>query len=246
MSRKCCLLFDIDGTLTKPRHTITAEMSDLLKRLRETYTVAIVGGSNQKKIAEQLGEEFTQNFDYAFLENGLVAYQQGELISNESVQQFLGDEKTNIIVNSTLRALSEVEIPKKRGTFIELRRGLINISPIGRDCSTEERNEFEHYDSIHKIRETLIQRLRSDFGDSLDLKFSIGGQISFDVFPTGWDKTYCLRFLPDVEIGEIHFFGDKTAAGGNDYEIYSHPRTIGHSVTSFEETMHILQSQFML
>lgn len=28
------------------------------------------------------------------------------------------------------------------------------------------------------------------------------------VFPQGWDKTYCLRYLEDFQ--EIHFFGDKT------------------------------------
>jgi len=29
------------------------------------------------------------------------------------------------------------------------------------------------------------------------------------VFPEGWDKTYCLRFL-DHEFKNIHFYGDKT------------------------------------
>lgn len=28
------------------------------------------------------------------------------------------------------------------------------------------------------------------------------------VFPKGWDKTYCLQYLE--EFNEIHFFGDKT------------------------------------
>lgn len=37
-----------------------------------------------------------------------------------------------------------------------------------------------------------------------------GGQISFDVFPIGWDKTFCLRFVEKDEYKEIHFFGDKT------------------------------------
>jgi hypothetical protein len=30
----------------------------------------------------------------------------------------------------------------------------------------------------------------------------------FQVFPQGWDKTYCLRYLEEFQ--EIHFFGDKT------------------------------------
>lgn len=51
--------------------------------------------------------------------------------------------------------------------------------------------------------------LRKQFSD-YNLKFSIGGQISFDVFPVGWDKTYCLKHVQDVGYKEIHFFGDKT------------------------------------
>ena len=46
----------------------------------------------------------------------------------------------------------------------------------------------------------------------------------------GWDKTYCLQFVkPDFD--EIHFFGDKTFQGGNDYEICVSADTLGHTVT---------------
>ena len=45
-------------------------------------------------------------------------------------------------------------------------------------------------------------------------KTFLGGQISFDVFPTGWDKTYCLQHLDPKEFKTIHFFGDKTAKVG--------------------------------
>ena len=35
-----------------------------------------------------------------------------------------------------------------------------------------------------------------------------GGQISFDVFPEGWDKRYCLQHVQQFDT--VHFFGDKT------------------------------------
>ena len=54
------------------------------------------------------------------------------------------------------------------------------------------------------------------------------------VFPTGWDQTFCLRYLDQFET--VHFFGDKTYAGGNDHEIFASARTIGHTVTSPEDT----------
>ncbi|KAL3369038.1 hypothetical protein AABB24_009705 [Solanum stoloniferum] len=111
---------------------------------------------------------------------------------------------------------------------------MLNVSPIGRNCSQEERDEFEKYDKVQKIRETMVSVLREKFVH-FNLTFSIGGQISFDVFPQGWDKTYCLRYLE--EFNEIHFFGDKTYKGGNDHEIYESERTVGHTVTSLEETL---------
>lgn len=40
--------------------------------------------------------------------------------------------------------------------------------------------------------------------------FSAGGQISFDVFPDGWDKRYCLGIVEKDNYSTIHFFGDKT------------------------------------
>ena len=138
---------------------------------------------------------------------------------------------------------------------------MINISPIGRNCSQEERDAFEEYDKIHKIRQTMVEMLQQEFSD-LGLKFSIGGQIrfrimlsvfacastnvlgSFDVFPIGWDKTYCLRFVEGSGFKEIHFFGDKTMPGGNDYEIFEDPRTIGHTVTCPADTVRLCRELF--
>lgn len=36
----------------------------------------------------------------------------------------------------------------KRGTFVEFRKGMLNVSPIGRNCSQQEREEFEKYDQV--------------------------------------------------------------------------------------------------
>ena len=82
----------------------------------------------------------------------------------------------------------------------------------------------------------MVNSLREEF-EHLNLTFSIGGQISFDVFPKGWDKTYCLRYIDEHEYDEIHFFGDKTFEGGNDFEIFSHPRVKGHTTTSPADTI---------
>lgn len=216
-----------------------------MKKLREKIVVGVVGGSDLEKQREQVGADVTQEYDYSFSENGLVAYRKGELFHTQSFVGYLGEEKLKTFINFVLRYLADVDCPVKRGTFVEYRQGMLNISPIGRACSREERNAFEAYDHEHKIRDKMVAALEKEFGESFGLKFSIGGQISFDVFPRGWDKTYCLQFVEGEGYDEIHFFGDKTYEGGNDYEIFNDPRTIGHTVTSFEDTMKICTELFM-
>jgi hypothetical protein len=58
----------------------------------------------------------------------------------------------------------------------------------------------------------MIEAMDTELKD-LNLCYSIGGQISFDVFPKGWDKTFCLTYIEPHEYEEIHFFGDKTFPG---------------------------------
>ena len=165
----------------------------------------------------------------------------GAPLPSQSISLFLGEPVVQRLINWTLRYLSDLTLPIKRGTFIEYRTGMFNISPIGRNCSREERDEFETFDLKNGVRQAMVEAMRVEFA-SLDLTFSIGGQISFDVFPRGWDKTYCLRYLEEYDV--VHFFGDKTFKGGNDYEIFEDPRTIGHTVTSPDDTMRICKELF--
>lgn len=236
-------LFDVDGTLSEARKKSTPEMNLFLKELRSKIFIGVVGGSDLVKQKEQLGENIVNEADYSFSENGLVAYKDGELIGKQSIAAFLGEDNIKAVVNFALRYIADLDIPIKRGTFIEFRAGMLNISPIGRNCNQKERDEYEQYDLANNIRRTMIEKMSTAFGH-LDLTYSIGGQISFDVFPKGWDKTYCLNFIGESEYEEIHFFGDKTFEGGNDWEIFCHPRVIGHTTTGPAHTIEQCKALF--
>jgi hypothetical protein len=101
------------------------------------------------------------------LENGLVAFKDGELIGKQvrpfclcislflslshalqSIASFLGEENIKEVVNFALRYIADLDLPIKRGTFVEFRAGMLNISPIGRNCSREERNQYETLDLV--------------------------------------------------------------------------------------------------
>lgn len=157
----------------------------------------------------------------------------------------MGEEKYQKLVNWILRYIADLEIPIKRGTFVELRNAMVNVSPIGRNCTYEERLAFAKLDESKCIRATMVEALKKEFAD-YNLQFSIGGQISIDIFPIGWDKTFCLKHLQEEGFKTIHFFGDKTAKGGNDYEIFSDPHVTGHTVTNPEDTIAQLKTIFNL
>uniref|UniRef100_A0A8C8R7X1 Phosphomannomutase n=1 Tax=Pelusios castaneus TaxID=367368 RepID=A0A8C8R7X1_9SAUR len=236
-------LFDVDGTLTAPRQKITAEMAEFLQKLRKKARVGVVGGSDFEKIQEQLGDDVVEKFDYVFPENGLVSYKDGKFLCKQSIQRHLGEDLLQELINYCLSYIAKIKLPKKRGTFIEFRNGMLNVSPIGRSCSQEERIEFNELDKREHIREKFVADLQREFAGK-GLTFSIGGQISFDVFPDGWDKRYCLGVAGNDGYKTIYFFGDKTMPGGNDYEIYTDSRVVGHSVTSPGDTRRICEELF--
>lgn len=167
----------------------------------------------------------------------------GKLLKQTCIKKKIGEDNLKKLINTSMKYMANLDIPVKRGTFIEFRKGMINLCPVGRSCSQEERIEFYEYDKIHKIREKMVKDLSKELID-LDLTFSIGGQISMDVFPRGWDKTFCLQFVND-KYDKIYFFGDKTYPGGNDYEIFNDKRVIGNTVINPQDTIKQLQ-QFLI
>ncbi|XP_061845511.1 phosphomannomutase 1 isoform X3 [Colius striatus] len=146
--RRVLCLFDVDGTLTPARQKIEPEVDAFLRELRERVHIGVVGGSDYAKIAEQLGDgdEVIDKFDYVFAENGTVQYKNGQLVSKQAIQDHLGEELLQDLINFCLNYMALLKLPKKRGTFIEFRNGMLNISPIGRSCTPEERIEFSELD----------------------------------------------------------------------------------------------------
>lgn len=244
MTLKNLILFDVDETLTKSRKKIETDTINMINNLKNlnNIDIGIVGGSDLDKQKEQLGDEVINLFDWVFPENGLTAFKGNELINKTSFKDFMGEDKLNELINTVLEYFSKLILPVKRGTFIEFRNGMINICPVGRSCSQQEREDFFEYDKINNIRNKTVKYLEDKLSH-LNLSFSIGGQISIDIFPKGWDKTYCLKFVDD-KYDKIYFFGDKTLKGGNDYEIYIHPRTTSFNVKNPKDTINKINKFF--
>ena len=105
-------------------------------------------------------------FDFAFAENGLIGYRLGQPLASTSFIEHLGEANYQKLAKVCLKYISELEgLPAMRGTFIEFRNGMINVSPCGRNVSRPERNAFEVWDKEHGCRPKFVNTLRKEFAD---------------------------------------------------------------------------------
>lgn len=105
-------------------------------------------------------------FDFCFAENGLTAYRLGEPLPSNSFIKWLGEDKYQKLAKFVLRYISGLDgLPAMRGTFIEFRNGMINVSPVGRNASKDERDQFEAWDKQTGCRAKLIEALKKEFAD---------------------------------------------------------------------------------
>ena len=143
-------------------------MLQLLSQLRHKVAIGFVGGSDLAKQQEQLGTASipaTTLFDYCFSENGLVAYRMGKPLASHSFIKWIGEANYKKLVRFILHYVADLDIPIKRGTFIEFRNGMINVSPIGRNASVQERDDYQDFDLEHGIRAKFVEAIKKEFPD---------------------------------------------------------------------------------
>lgn len=116
-------LFDVDGTLTPARLTISPEMKNMLKELRKKCAVGFVGGSDFAKQLEQLGPDV---LEIAFLtSDSLSLRSEIKCGNNFNVKESLlklSDNKLNLsaIIYLTLQLGSDIiEINESKSSLIE-------------------------------------------------------------------------------------------------------------------------------
>lgn len=224
-------MFDVDGTLTPARDVIAPEFKEFFLNWIEDKQVYLVSGSDYPKSVEQVGQEICEKVNGCFNTAGNTYYQQGKL---QYKNEWRAPQSLLILLQAFM---DESPFPLRRGNHFEHRLGMLNFSIVGRNCSREERNQYFKYDKEAHEREALQALIIDKFPE---IEVSIGGQISIDIYPMGKNKG---QIVEKVD-GPIHFFGDKTEVGGNDYDLAKQLLDPPHKVTqvqNWEETYSILK-----
>ena len=204
---KNLFLFDLDGTLAKSTQKIDSNMINILKNLSINNDISIVSGGTYDKIKYQIDPENENIFCNIFAENGIMTYHNNKLISTDTIKNRLTEKQLQYVINLCLKYILELELPHKRGGFINFRNSIIYVSPSGHDVTLDERNTFAEYDKVYNIRKNMIKYLKKNIPISYNLDIKLGGQIGIAIRPMDWDKCYCLQFINTKKYNNIYFFG---------------------------------------
>ena len=256
---KRLFLFDMDGTLTAPRNKMPIANEMMLGQLQHRgFEVGIITGSDMNYVKQQCSTLFDmsliQTHETHFLPcNGTKYILNGDTIYSKNMKEYMGTENWRKMIRFLLKQQYQLsvqppipiegswEVPLT-GHFFNYRASLLNWCPIGRNATQSERKVWEKLDKNSRIRKIIISKVK-EFIETIncDIKVKLGGDTSFDIFPTGWDKTYPIEhtsYFDDYD--SIYFIGDRCQPNGNDYELYNHPRVVGFETESPEMTIEIV------
>jgi phosphomannomutase len=234
-------LFDVDGTLTRPLAEVDEVFADIfLSWVRDKQKqVYLVTGSDIQKTKKQLFSSFIDQCKGIFTCSGNVFYSKGQLIYENKL-----DLPDDFIQNLELYLEVGSDWRKKTSTHIEIRKGMINFSTVGRDATADLREAYYKWDQTTREREDIVAYIKGIYPE---FEVSIGGQISVDIYPVGKNKAQVVEKIRELhgEDVEMIFVGDRNVPGGNDWPLAQRLEDIlgseWYQVLSYEETRALIE-----
>ena len=232
-------IFDIDGTLTQPRQRMDGAFADTFIAFCQRWPVYLASGSDYPKIAEQVPEDIIERVAGIFPCAG-AEFWQGPLCRHADDHQF---PQGLVALFQSLMITSPY--PLRFGAHVEKRTGMLNVSVVGRSADHTQRKAYRAWDDQQGERAAIATVLAEAFPA---YEYAVGGDISIDIFPKGANKSRILRSLDRLHPNAAYrFFGDRTAAGGNDRPLAEAlwargPKHQVFSVNDCDETRRILDA----
>ena len=226
-------IFDIDGTIAPARQRMPLEHRRIfadwtIEQKRKDNRVFFVTGGGRITTVNRIGVSLWRFVDGVYQCCGNQLYIRGRKIK-ESTWKMSAKLRYDIIC-----LIHESTWYEDGKLNIEERKGMINVSTVGRDCSKAVRKKYFEWDKTNSERKHLIDILSKEYPE---LEFSIRGDIGVDIYPKGRDKSQVLADMSGVNI----FFGDRCEEGGSDHNIammsdeYYHVKDWNHTYEIIKE-----------
>ena len=246
MSNKT-FIFDCDGTLTPSRQKMTKEFEEFFSKWGDKNKFWLVTGSNIEKMDEQIPDTVIASTQGIFCCGGNQLWEfDYSQVNFPFAKVYSRDYQPHKpLIEYLQQQLKDSSYKGRYGTHIENRGSMLNFSVVGRDCSLDQRYDYYEWDRLSKERERIAFTINKQW---TTLEAVLGGQISIDIAPRGWNKSQVLDEIKSrtKNTDEFIFIGDKTLEGGNDYPLAKLMNdTIGCRVFQTEgpdQTIDILKS----
>jgi phosphomannomutase len=233
-------VFDVDGTLTEPTLPMSADIAQRFDQWSHGKRFYFATGSDWNGFSKQIKPCLIPHAEGVFVCSGSQYFRKG--IENEHIR--MEWEPPKELLEFFEIKLNESEYPNRAGEHLVTRTGMFNFSVPGRRSTQREREQYAEWD-LHNEERISIQREAQKLFPRLE--FHIGGQISIDCYPAGWNKGRVIRYLKEwYPDDRIIYFGDKLLPGGNDYPIIKDLREFDsyYLVRSPSDTISILEEMF--
>tara|TARA_B100000287_G_scaffold430683_1_gene486408 strand:- start:1568 stop:2335 length:768 start_codon:yes stop_codon:yes gene_type:complete len=243
-------IFDVDGTLTPSRQKMTEEFRNFFKEWSSENIFYLVTGSDLPKMQEQVEDDILEKAAGIFTCCGNQFWKEGPTKQWPTDWRLVYENKfkpPKDLIDFLWDKVNNSMCPIRIGNHIEDRNSMLNFSVVGRDCTQEQREEYYEWDNKEGERRDISRAIGFRWPE---LDAVIGGQISIDIYPKGYDKSQILEHIEDIEEkycpNKYIFIGDRTEKGGNDYPLTK--LMVDKSFRDFyqtdgpEKTMEILKS----
>lgn len=240
------IIFDLDGTLTESKQSLTNEMAELVAKLLTTTKVAIISGGALTQFLKQVIAQLPVDTNLANLyllpTSGSALYEFHNGNWNKIYEERLSEKEADTIENAMREAAEETGIinfsEPAWGERIEYRGGQMSMSALGQEAPLVLKKAWDpDHAKRHALQSAIAVRLP-------EFSVGIGGATTIDVTKRSIDKAYGVRQLCrriGISESDALYVGDELEAGGNDEAVFKTETKI-KSVKNLVETEHLIES----
>ena len=238
--------FDVDGTLTVSKQSITKEGATLLGELLSKTKVVFVSGGGKELALTQIvpylpPEANLENLSLLPTSGAVFMVFRGGAWESVYEQTLTLSEVQHIseILQKTAKELDIIDFSgPSYGERIENRGSQVSLSALGQQAPVAEK---ETWDPTREKRE----KIRAVVAPLLpEFSVKLGGLTTLDITKKGIDKAYGIRKLSEhfsIPISTMLYVGDALFPGGND-EVVKETGIKTVQTSGPVETMNIIKS----
>ncbi|TSA44046.1 HAD-IIB family hydrolase [bacterium] len=219
------IIFDLDGTLTESKQSLTATMALLVSQLLAKTRVAVISGGALSQFLKQVVAMLPVDANLAHLyllpTSGAALYEYRNDNWDKIYEERLSEKDKDTIETAMLAAAKETGIidwsDQSWGERIEYRGGQVSMSALGQQAPIALKKKWDpDHAKRHVLQANIAARLPQ-------FSAGIGGATTIDVTKRGIDKAYGLRKLCErlgLHESDALYVGDELEKGGNDEAVY--------------------------